>query len=134
MSAKRNYERIKVLIVDDSAFIRQSTGRMFEAAGARQVLFAIDGADALRVLSDPAFTIALMVTDLAMPSLDGIDLLARLTELANPPAVALVSGDAKLLAQAKALASERGLRVLAALPKPISLDDIERLLQGLTNP
>jgi CheY-like chemotaxis protein len=134
MTRKEDYEDVTVLIVDDSEFIRLSTGRMFEAAGARCISFAVDGADALRVLRDPAAKIKLMVTDIAMPTMDGIDLIRRVADLPSPPAVALVSGaDPALLASAKSVAGERGLWLLGALPKPVSLADIEHLLQDFVN-
>jgi two-component system chemotaxis sensor kinase CheA len=62
----------KVLVVEDSFTVRELQRSILESAG-YSVLTARDGRDALRVLgTDP--DIALVVTDLEMPELDGLGL------------------------------------------------------------
>jgi two-component system chemotaxis response regulator CheY len=60
-----------VLAVDDSASIRQMVGFTLRSAG-YQVVEAVDGADALEKLKAEA--VHLVITDLNMPNLDGIEL------------------------------------------------------------
>jgi len=63
----------KVLVVDDQFTVRELQRSILEAAGYR-VETARDGRDALaRVTGDP--DIGLVVTDVEMPELDGLDLL-----------------------------------------------------------
>jgi two-component system, chemotaxis family, sensor kinase CheA len=62
----------RILVVEDSFTVRELQRSILETAGYR-VVTARDGADALRILGrDP--TIALVVTDLEMPELDGLEL------------------------------------------------------------
>jgi DNA-binding response OmpR family regulator len=63
-----------VLIVDDDASIRAMLAFVFDDAGYR-VVEAVGGADALDVLRTEAP--ALMVLDLMMPDVDGVEVLRR---------------------------------------------------------
>lgn len=63
----------QILIVDDSASIRQMVTFTLTGAG-YDVIEAVDGRDALEKLSG-APDVRMIVTDLSMPSLDGIELI-----------------------------------------------------------
>jgi CheY-like chemotaxis protein len=65
---------LTVLVVDDDDFVRDSTRILLEDLGAR-VLTARDGASALDQLA--AHTPDLVLSDLAMPEMDGYQLVAR---------------------------------------------------------
>jgi two-component system chemotaxis response regulator CheY len=67
----------KVLIVDDSAAIRQSISFVLEQGG-YEVLEACDGMDALAKLPSPA--VQLIITDVNMPNLDGIGFIKKVRE------------------------------------------------------
>ncbi len=65
-------EAPRILVVEDSFTVRELQRSILEAAG-YQVVTARDGAEALRIVGrDPM--IALVVTDLEMPELDGLEL------------------------------------------------------------
>jgi two-component system chemotaxis sensor kinase CheA len=81
-----------VLVVDDQFTVRELQRSILEAAGYR-VATAIDGRDALQRLAAPA-DIDLVVTDLEMPEVDGLELLRRIRErpdLASLPVVVVTS-------------------------------------------
>jgi len=59
-----------LLVVDDDEMVRRLAARMLVFEGFR-VLEAPNGEAALRVLQRPAPSIRLVITDLAMPGLDG---------------------------------------------------------------
>ncbi len=63
----------RILIVDDSASIRQMVSFTLKGAG-YDVIEAVDGRDALDKLSGAA-DVVMVVTDLSMPNLDGIELI-----------------------------------------------------------
>ena len=66
-----------------------------------------------------------------MPDMDGIELLRLLTEYDAPPAAIVFSGeDPRLLETASDLRWSFGVLILGALPKPISWDKLERLLNA----
>ncbi len=64
----------RVMTVDDSATVRQVLKMTLAEAG-YDVVEAIDGADALNKLS--ADSVDMLVTDLNMPNVDGIDLIQQ---------------------------------------------------------
>lgn len=86
-----------ILCVDDSASIRQMVSFALQSAGYRAET-AVDGADALTKLTGNP--LALIITDLNMPNLDGIGMIRKIRALpayAGVPIVMLTteSDDAK---------------------------------------
>ena len=77
-----------ILVVDDERHIRDMTMTMFTRHGYR-VILASDGAEAVRVFSQRAAEIRLVVTDLHMPNIDGV-MLGRALRRINPSAKMLV--------------------------------------------
>jgi two-component system cell cycle sensor histidine kinase/response regulator CckA len=116
-----------VLLVDDEP----SVLRVFRAGLASsgyQALSASDGAAALRLFEERGSEIALIVTDLAMPNLDGLGMVRALRELGADVACVVMAG-AVTSEQASALRS-LGVRHFLQKPFPIEtlLDAIERAL------
>jgi two-component system chemotaxis sensor kinase CheA len=70
--AVRPPEAPRILVVEDSFTVRELQRSILEAAG-YQVVTARDGSEALRILGRDA-SIALVITDLDMPELDGLGL------------------------------------------------------------
>ncbi|GAB1484078.1 response regulator [Treponema sp.] len=68
----------KVLVVDDSAAIRQSITYVLEQGG-YEVTEAKDGMDALSVLSGMGVP-DLIITDVNMPNMDGISFIRKVRE------------------------------------------------------
>jgi CheY-like chemotaxis protein len=62
-----------ILVVDDEPYIRHVIGRKLQRAGYK-VCTACDGAEALQVVGEVG--IALLITDLVMPNMDGFELSA----------------------------------------------------------
>ena len=114
----------RILVVDDSEAIRQILADALEQEGYR-VQTAADGHQAWELLRQSRFCYDLVITDVTMPAVDGLELLARI--MADWPwiKVVLITGcanaDLKLRAQM--------LGAVAVLSKPCSLDQIQRTLQ-----
>lgn len=68
----------KVLSVDDSASVRQMVRFTLTNAG-YEVAEAVDGKDGLGKISDSSFD--LIVTDLNMPNLDGIEMISAIRKM-----------------------------------------------------
>ena len=119
----------RILLVDDVPAVRLSIRAALEAAG-YQVLEASDGKEALALLGTQAMN--LIVTDLWMPNLDGVELLKRLRAVnANIRVIAISGGGMrKPIDVSAALAQTWGAD--AVLYKPFDNDDlvaeIKRLL------
>ncbi len=124
---------LNILIVDDHAFQREYMARLVLEAGAAYVDTAANGWDALRKLRMRRFD--LVITDLMMEGVDGVQLIQSLSEFRDPPAVALVSASPKrLLTSAYLVAKLLGLRVVAQICKPLVVADVEKMLRQLRHP
>ncbi len=77
-------------------------------------------------------TDSILVLDLFMPEMDGIEVMRNLADLPNPPALILVSGhDKGVLHSAEELGRAHNLTILASLPKPVSVVELQSLLKPL---
>ena len=75
-------------------------------------------------------TDSVMVLDLQMPEMDGIEVMRRLAKMPNPPALILISGhDAGVLRSAEKLCRAHGLEVIASLRKPFSLEALLQIFE-----
>ena len=84
-----------VLVVDDDLGVRRLTARILRAAG-YHVLEAASGAEALRLLSgEPG--IRLVVTDIVMPEMHGLDLADRALARTPDLRIVLMTGHAPQL-------------------------------------
>ena len=80
-----------VLIVDDEAPIRDLVATAF-ARYQIPTLVANNGVEALRIYSERPDEIAVVLTDLHMPEMGGLQLISTLRREANPPVIAVMSG------------------------------------------
>jgi two-component system chemotaxis sensor kinase CheA/two-component system sensor histidine kinase and response regulator WspE len=74
MSRGRERRRLRILLVDDSAIAREAEAALLRSLG-HEVEEAVDGEDGWQKLQHGAYH--LLVTDVQMPVLDGIDLTRR---------------------------------------------------------
>lgn len=80
------------------------------------------------------FTPDIIMMDLMMPGIDGVELLRLLSEKAKNAKLCLISGsDARVLNSARRLGSAHGLDVVAALEKPLSIQTLNTFFQSMTN-
>ena len=78
-----------ILIVDDESEMRSALSHALTRSGFR-VETAVNGTDALVKLKKDAFS--LVITDLKMPEMDGIDLLRRLKKMSPDTEVIMITG------------------------------------------
>lgn len=82
----------RVLVVDDEKLIRQGITAMLQRAKTpiEEILQARDGMMALEILQSTE--IDLLITDIRMPNLDGMELVSFCEKLKMPPLVVVISG------------------------------------------
>lgn len=80
-----------VLIAEDEEAVRAIAKRLLERAGYR-VLTARHGVDALHILAQAGATVDLLLSDVAMPEMGGVELAARAAEMIPGLPVVLMSG------------------------------------------
>ena len=122
-----------VLVVDDSAVQRAHLVRLLTAMHYGTILQAADGIEALHMLDqqvqDP---VHLIITDIDMPSMDGIELITRLADQAKAlNLIATSARDPRLLETVEALRDEGSrLRLLGTLAKPVTEASLSRMLRN----
>jgi CheY-like chemotaxis protein len=79
-------------VVDDQEPLRRFMARVLEHGG-YQVLTARNGIAALDLLRESRFPVQLVITDVSMPGMSGLELAARIATEPYPPPVLFVSGD-----------------------------------------
>lgn len=112
---------IRVLVVDDSAFMRTAITRMVESDPHLQVVGAAgDGVQALEMVA--ALSPDVITLDLEMPRLDGLGVLRRLME-ENPKPVIVVSSLSQEGAEATLQALELG--AFDCIPKQLAYASLD---------
>jgi CheY-like chemotaxis protein len=106
----------RVLLVEDAPFLRYAFGRLLRLNGF-EVLETTDGREALECIKD--FQPDLVVTDLMMPVMDGVELIRRLREDPSTAELPILA----ITADASELTERRARQAGAAefLTKPIDL-------------
>jgi CheY-like chemotaxis protein len=106
-----------VLVVDDESAVRLFVSCTLEREG-YDVLGAGDGVEALELLERRGYGIDLVLTDIRMPRLDGLELGRRVAKLPGPIPIAYMSADPP--------------RDVVCLEKPFSMAALVALVEGLT--
>src|SRR5579871_6769308 len=79
------------LVVDDSIFSRQIARRSLEKCGITHVTEANDGEEAIAYLATTRDQVKLIVCDLDMPTVDGIQFIRVLSGFEHTPPIVLLS-------------------------------------------
>jgi putative nucleotidyltransferase with HDIG domain len=120
-----------ILLVDDDEIFRPALQKTLERLG-HGVTSATNGADAWRALSAEHFD--LVISDIRMPEMDGIELTRRIKESPRPVPVLLITGFSSILETKEA----HSLGADAFLTKPIDRGElsnaISRCLSGGKEP
>lgn len=120
----------RVLIVEDHPFQHQYLTNVFQAAGGFEVELAWDGASAMQRLTHSPYD--LLLSDLMMPQMDGVQLIQHLAQLAKPPALALMTAASRrMLVGSGQVAKNLGLQVAGLISKPVSIPDVCALRDSL---
>jgi CheY-like chemotaxis protein len=108
-----------VLVVDDEAAVRAYVARALAVAG-MEVAVAADGREALRLVAEDRVRPAVVVTDIEMPQMSGVELAARLLAIRPTVGIVMMTGDAE-----RAEAARRHPAIVdEVILKPMRLDSI----------
>lgn len=128
--------RLRVLVVDDMKLMRDMASAMLRAQGIGSVETCDDGSTALAALdrlADAALSCDLMLLDLNMPGMDGIEVLRHLADRGYDGQIALFSAEsARVLRTAETLARAHNLNILGFVEKPLTDSAIGDLLGKLS--
>ena len=125
---------LHLLVVEDDDFQRRIIVNMLRALPVASIRETGNGQQALRVIHDTGEQpVDIVICDLDMPEMDGLELLRHLAEGHHDTAIILVSAlGGKLLAAAGKMAKTHGIRLLGIVEKPLRPGQIEPLLEKYT--
>jgi CheY-like chemotaxis protein len=126
------FDLLKILLVDDNHHMRVLLTEILRAIGVKQVFEAADGAEALQMLR--THPIDIVMTDLAMQPLDGIDFVRLLRNSQDSPnpmiPVIMITGHSTI----RRVAEARDVGVSEFLSKPVTARGvIERINRVVEN-
>ncbi|MCD6526670.1 MAG: response regulator [Desulfuromonas sp.] len=119
----------RVLVIDDSSTMRKIVSRSLRQAGLDfdEILEAADGQEALNLLEKE--TVDMILSDINMPNMDGIEFLRQKKEIAAIAAIPVVmittEGGSDIIGEAKALGAAGNIK------KPFTPDKIQEVIGGL---
>jgi EAL domain-containing protein (putative c-di-GMP-specific phosphodiesterase class I)/FixJ family two-component response regulator len=120
---------LQVMVVEDHGFQRRMALRLLSELGIESVHEAADGIAALELLQRLPQPPDVVLVDLDMPGMDGIEFIGHVAQQRLARGVALVSAlDAALLNTVQTMARAYGLRVLGIVEKPLTADKLRTLL------
>lgn len=112
---------LRFLIVEDHAFQRREWQRTLEGLGARTVYQAADGQGALDILRDASPPVDIVISDLDMAGMDGMEFVRHIGGSGVAISIILASAlDRKLLASIATMTEAYGIRLLGVLEKPLT--------------
>jgi EAL domain-containing protein (putative c-di-GMP-specific phosphodiesterase class I)/AmiR/NasT family two-component response regulator len=120
----------RVLVVEDHPFQHEYLQNVFNEVGGFTVDTAWDGDGALECLARHDYD--LLLSDLLMPVMDGVQLIQKVAALKKPPALALMSASSRrMLISAGLAAKNLGISVVGLISKPVELNAVMRLKEQM---
>ena len=126
---------IRILIIDDLDSMRRALYGLLKVMNlGKHCSFAANGVEALRILRKGG--IDLVLTDLNMPVMDGVELLASIREelsLRDTPVI-IISGEAKREVVAQAAESDLNSYIVKPITAQTLHDRISKLIDAVNHP
>lgn len=120
-----------VLVVDDSAVQRAHAAQLCRDLGIELIYEACNGLEALDLLALLVLPPSLLVVDLEMPGMDGIEFIEQLhRRRVGFPVLIVSSREQILLDSVCTLGVELGLPMVATLRKPLTLERLRETLHS----
>lgn len=116
----------RILLAEDDEAMRRFLVRKLERAGYEVVSFG-NGVDAYQKLKEEPFT--LLLTDIVMPEMDGIELARKASELDPELKIMFITGFAAVALNAE----DKAIKDAPVLSKPFHLRDLVNEVERMLN-
>lgn len=122
---------LKVLIVEDSPCQAEYLSTLCRSFGISELVTAENGLVALELIDKTEVSFDILICDLEMPDLDGIELIQLLAHRHTSSSLIVVSSrEQSLISAVELMAVTEGIDVLGSIRKPVSADALEALIKN----
>lgn len=115
-----------VLVVDDEPILGEMLQRMLSSIG-YEVLLCSSSTEALEVFTQQRARITLVLTDMTMPVMNGVELARRIKQLSPAMPVVLCTGFSETMDEKRA----RRMGIDGYMMKPVILDKLAQTLHDI---
>lgn len=130
-----NKPPIKILVLDDDPFTLKLLTRMLANLGCNSVTACDSGYAALEEIDSPNGHTDLILLDINMPEMDGVEFVRHLVERHYSGSIILISGEGeRMLLTAATLVQAHNIPVLGHLHKPVAPEELAALLRKWSPP
>jgi len=116
-----------ILVIEDDEFFADLMVELLKQDG-HEVSLAMDGAKALQLLQTQGPD--LIITDILMPKMDGVELIMALAKQGNRIPIVAMSGGRRSISPEFSLESAKLLGVKSTLMKPFTHADLRQIVQA----
>lgn len=128
-------KKLRILVLDDEPFMLKLLSHMLTRLGFDKVAVCDNGRAALLRVDDPLQRPDLILLDINMPQMDGVEFVRYLVEHHYPGALILVSGeDARVLQSIEKLVKAHKITVLGYVNKPVDPQSLSTLIGSYIAP
>ncbi len=120
---------MKSLLIDDDPFTLKLLTRELQYVASVEAVPCARADDAVQMLEADSGKFELVICDLQMPGMDGVEFVRHLGRIGYRGELVLISGEGRrILRTVQMLAREHGINVAAALTKPVSSEQLRQVL------
>jgi EAL domain-containing protein (putative c-di-GMP-specific phosphodiesterase class I) len=124
-----------IMVLDDDPFMLKLLGKMLKDLGFTEITACCSGRDALEAIDSSGKSPNLILLDLNMPEMDGIEFVRHLVERRYTGSLIPISGeDERMLQTASKLVQAHKIHVPGHLQKPITPESLASLLKKWSLP
>ena len=125
----------EVLVIDDDPLIHAICEAFFRSKFHCPILSATTGAEALEIVGEQQRKLSLILCDLKMPDVDGVQFLRQIKEIDSKIPVIIISGEAdRIIALAESIAVSHEINIICSLKKPLDLKKLELIVSNIEAP
>ena len=123
------------LVAEDHEFQRKALAKILQSLGANDVHEAADGHAALNIIRSPGHKVDIVISDLDMPGMDGMEFIRHLGESGRQISIIIASAlERSLLASVATMTEAYGIQLLGVVEKPITPGKLEPLIERYRPP
>ena len=133
MTMPTDFSEVRFLVVEDHNFQRMTLVRVLQSMGARFIAEASDGREALAYFLDTVEPVDVIICDLEMPNMDGMEFIRHLGQTGAQTSIILTSAlDKSLISSVETMTRAYGINLLGAIEKPATPSKLVELLNHRT--